>query len=199
MGAPFAMLVAVILLSELRPVVMTRLEGNPVSISLAFVFAALASVFPTVLFGFVGGVSTLSAPIGYWGALVTLKDTMGSAYPPPGSEQRLHRADRLMEAKEYAQARREYQAVAAEAGGVERDQALVRIGAADFLDEKTPLAWKYLRDLAVGEPLAAAERLYYLAECARRRNDDAEMMSAVAQLAARYPQSAWRVMASPNW
>ena len=41
MGAPFAMLVAVILLSELRPVVMTRLEGNPVSISLAFVFAAL--------------------------------------------------------------------------------------------------------------------------------------------------------------
>jgi diguanylate cyclase (GGDEF)-like protein len=41
MGAPFAMVVAVIVLSELRPVIMTRLEGNPVSISLAFVFAAL--------------------------------------------------------------------------------------------------------------------------------------------------------------
>ena len=41
MGAPFAMVVAVIILSELRPVVMTRLDGNPVSISLAFIFAAL--------------------------------------------------------------------------------------------------------------------------------------------------------------
>jgi diguanylate cyclase (GGDEF)-like protein len=41
MGAPFGMLLAVIILSELRPVVMSRLEGNPVSISLAFVFAAM--------------------------------------------------------------------------------------------------------------------------------------------------------------
>jgi diguanylate cyclase (GGDEF)-like protein len=41
MGAPLAMIVAVVVLSELRPVVMTRLEGNPVSISFAFVFAAM--------------------------------------------------------------------------------------------------------------------------------------------------------------
>ena len=41
MGAPMAMIAAVVLLSELRPIVMTRLPGNPVSISLAFVFATL--------------------------------------------------------------------------------------------------------------------------------------------------------------
>ena len=41
MGPPLAMLVVVVVLSELRPVVMTRLVGNPVSISLAFVFAAM--------------------------------------------------------------------------------------------------------------------------------------------------------------
>ncbi len=41
MGPPLAMIVAVVVLSELRPVVMTRLEGNPVSISLAFVFATM--------------------------------------------------------------------------------------------------------------------------------------------------------------
>jgi soluble lytic murein transglycosylase len=128
-------------------------------------------------------------------ALVTLKDTMGSDYPPPGAAQRLQRADRLMEAKEYAQARNEYQAVAAQAGGVERDQALIRAGAADFLAGKTALAYGYLRDLAVAESPAAAERLYYLAECARRRNDDAEMMSAVEQLAARHRQSPWRLKA----
>src|ERR1035437_5945365 len=132
-------------------------------------------------------------------ALLTLKDTMGSAYPPPGPAQLLHRADRLMEATEYALARKEYQAVAAQAGGPEtdhaRDQARVRIGAADFLAGKTALAWPYLRGLEVADADAAAERLYYLAECARRRNDDQQMMSAVQQLAARYQQSPWRLKA----
>jgi soluble lytic murein transglycosylase len=153
--------------------------------------AQAVEFYQKVYYHYLSDAAALRAAAG----LITLKDTMGSAYPPPGAAQRLHRADRLMEAKEYAQARREYQAVAAEAGGVERDQALVRIGAADFLDGRTPLAWRYLRDLAVGESLAAAERLYYLAECARRRNDDAEMMSAVGQLAARYRQSPWRLKA----
>ena len=41
MGAPLAMIVAVVVLSELRPVVMTRLVGNPVSITIAFVFATM--------------------------------------------------------------------------------------------------------------------------------------------------------------
>ncbi len=51
MGAPLLMIVAVVLLSELRPIVMTRLVGNPVSISLAFVFAAmyLWGLYPAVL------------------------------------------------------------------------------------------------------------------------------------------------------
>ena len=157
----------------------------------ANLLAQAAEFYQKVYYHYLSGAAALRAAA----AMITLKDTMGGAYPPPGAAQRLHRADRLMEAKEYAQARREYQAVAAEAGGVERDQALVRIGAADFLDGKTPLAWRYLRDLAVEESAAGAERLYYLAECARRRNDDAEMMSAVGQLAARYPQSPWRLKA----
>jgi diguanylate cyclase (GGDEF)-like protein len=41
MGLPMAMITVVVLLSELRPIVMTRLPGNPVSISLAFVFATM--------------------------------------------------------------------------------------------------------------------------------------------------------------
>ena len=41
MGLPMVMITVVVLLSELRPIVMTRLPGNPVSISLAFVFATL--------------------------------------------------------------------------------------------------------------------------------------------------------------
>jgi hypothetical protein len=51
MGAPLAMIGAVVILSELRPIVMTRLEGNPVSISLAFVFATmyLWGLFPALV------------------------------------------------------------------------------------------------------------------------------------------------------
>ena len=128
-------------------------------------------------------------------ALLTLKDAMGSGYPAPAPGQLLHRADRLLEAQEYAEARAEYQAAAAQSRGVERDQALVRVGAADYLAGKTALAWPYLQGLEVGGSEAAAERLYYLAECARRRNDDEQMMSAVQQLAARYQQSPWRLKA----
>jgi soluble lytic murein transglycosylase len=128
-------------------------------------------------------------------ALLTLKDAMGSGYPAPAPAQLLHRADRLLEAKEYAEARKEYQAAAAQGRGVEREQALVRVGAADYLAGKTALAWPYLRGLEVAESEAAAERLYYVAECARRRNDDVEMMSAVEQLGARYKQSPWRLKA----
>src|ERR1035438_8517710 len=118
----------------------------------------------------------------------------GGAYPPPRPAQLLHRADRLMDAKEYAQARKEYQA-AAQSTGPESDQARVRIGAADYFAGKTATAWPYLRDLAVADSDAAAERLYYLAECARQRNDDEQMMSAVQQLAARYQPSPWRLKA----
>ena len=156
----------------------------------ANLLAQAAEFYQKVYYHYLSGAAALRAAA----ALITLKDTMGSAYPPPGAAQRLHRADRLMEAKDYAQARKEYQAVAAQAGDVERDQALVGVGAADFLAGKTALAWPYLRDLPVAESAAAAERLYYLAECARQRNDDAEMMSAVGQLA-RYRQSPWRLKA----
>ena len=65
-------------------------------------------------------------------ALLTLKDAMGSSYPLPAAAQLLHRGDRLMESSEYALARKEYQAAAASTTGLEHDQALVRIGAADY-------------------------------------------------------------------
>jgi diguanylate cyclase (GGDEF)-like protein len=49
--APLVMITVIVLLSELRPIVMTRLVGNPVSISLAFVFATmyLWGLYPALL------------------------------------------------------------------------------------------------------------------------------------------------------
>ncbi|MCX6630655.1 MAG: transglycosylase SLT domain-containing protein [Candidatus Solibacter sp.] len=153
--------------------------------------AHAAEFYQRVYYNYLTGAAALRAAAG----MLTLQDAMGRDYPPPGAAQMLHRAGRLMEAKEYAQARKAYQATAAQTGGAEREQALVRMAAADFLAGKTALAWPYLRGLQVADPEAAAERLYYLAECARRRNDDEYMMSAVRQLAARYKQSPWRLKA----
>lgn len=51
MGPPLLMIAAIIVFGELRPIVMTRLAGNPVSMSLAFVFAAmyLWGLYPAVV------------------------------------------------------------------------------------------------------------------------------------------------------
>ena len=128
-------------------------------------------------------------------ALLTLKDVMGSAYPEPTAAQRLHRAGRLLDANEYAQARKEYEAIAAQAAGLERDQARVRAAAAEYFAGKTSVAWPLLRGLEIASGEAAAERLYYLAECARQRNDDAEMLAAIHEITDHYKLSVWRLKA----
>jgi len=127
-------------------------------------------------------------------ALLTLKDTMGADYPAPLPEQMLRRADRLIEAREFAHARSDYQSLANQLTGVARDQARVGLGASDFRDGNTAAAWSYLRALELPESEAGAERLYYLEECARRLADDGEMMSAVQRLS-QYPKSPWRLKA----
>jgi len=128
-------------------------------------------------------------------ALIMLKDTMGAAYPQPLPQQRLRRADLLLEAREYPEARREYETLARELEGVERDQARVRIGAARLLSGDRAAADAYLRGLEIAESEAGAERLFYLEEIARRLTDEDEMMAAVRRLDERYPQSPWRLKA----
>jgi peptidoglycan lytic transglycosylase len=128
-------------------------------------------------------------------ALITIKDTMGAAYPEALPRQRLRRAELLLEAREYPEARREYEMLARELGGLERDRARVGIGAADFLNGDRAAAYPYLRGLELGESEADAERLFYLEEIARRLTDEDEMMAAVRRLDERYPQSPWRLKA----
>ena len=128
-------------------------------------------------------------------ALLTLKDAMGSNYPPPLSEQMLRRAGRLADLHQYQDARSEYQSILGELSGVARDQARVRILAMDYLNGKTAAAGSGLRALELTPSEADAERLYYLEECARRQADDDAMMSAVGRLGEQYPKSPWRLKA----
>ena len=128
-------------------------------------------------------------------ALAALKETMGAAYPPPLPRQMLRRADRLVEVREYALAQSQYRSLLDRAASLERDQARVRIGAADSLRGDTKAARSYLRALDLAEPEADAERWYDLEECARRVANDDEMMSAVKRLGQQYPKSPWRLKA----
>jgi soluble lytic murein transglycosylase len=128
-------------------------------------------------------------------ALLTLKDTMGAAYPAPLPEQMLQRAGRLVDAREYRLAKAEYESLTDQLMGVERDQARVGMGAANFLNGNTAAAYPYLRGLDVPASEADAERLFYLEECARRLTDDDEMMNAVNRLGQLYPHSSWRLRA----
>src|SRR5262249_12235987 len=119
---------------------------------------------------------------------------MGAAYPPISGERLLARAGHMLEARQYVRARAEYLSLSQKLKGIERDQALVRVGAVDYLNNRTREARRYLRDLQPASE-AEAERLYYLAECARRLDDDDAMMAAVRRLNAEFPQSSWRLKA----
>ena len=76
-----------------------------------------------------------------------LKDAMGANYPPALPRQMLRRADRLLDAHQYPEAGLEYQSLLGQLTGLERDQARVRIGVADYLNGNTAGAYPYLTSL----------------------------------------------------
>jgi tetratricopeptide (TPR) repeat protein len=126
-------------------------------------------------------------------ALLAFQDTMGAAYPPPLPRLMLRRPDRLLELHEYALARSEYRSLVDRVTGLERDQARVRVGEADYLKGSVKVACSYLRGLDLAQSDADAERLYDVGECARRQADDVELMSVVERLGRQYPNSPWRL------
>jgi soluble lytic murein transglycosylase len=128
-------------------------------------------------------------------ALVSLKERMGAAYPPPLPGLMLERAELLLARRAYPQAKSEYQKLIAELGGAERDHARVGVGAADYLRGYVTAGCRYLRALKPGASEADAQRLYYLVECARSAGNDDEMLDAVKRLERRYPDSPWRLKA----
>lgn len=128
-------------------------------------------------------------------ALARLRSALGDAYPAPSAQAMFLRAERWLRAREARRARAEYAAMLARLSGPERELARVRIGAADYAADRNAAAYSYLTSLEVSSPEADAERLYYLAECARRLEKDDELLNLVDRLAALYPQSPWRLKA----
>ena len=105
----------------------------------------------------------------------------------------LARAFKLLDAGSSVRAKKELDSIVAKLGGAERDLARVRIGVADFNMKETLRAQKYLESLEVSSPEPDAERLCYLALCARRLKNRDQVDAALEQLARLYPQSKWRL------
>jgi soluble lytic murein transglycosylase len=72
----------------------------------------------------------------------------------------------------------------------------VGIGAAEYLGGDVAAAYSHLRSFEISDSdaQAEAERLYYIVECARKLNDEDQMMEAVKKLG-RFRESLWRYKA----
>jgi soluble lytic murein transglycosylase len=127
-------------------------------------------------------------------ALIALRDGMGAAYPAPAPQAMVERGNKLLTQREYARAQSEFEALVPQLSGSERDQARVGIAAAVYLSGDVAAAYSRLRALEVSNPEADAERLFYLAECARKLNDEDQMMEAVKKLG-KHGESPWRYKA----
>ncbi len=127
-------------------------------------------------------------------ALPELKASLHDLYPPPTTQAMFERAGKLARAGDYRRARPEYQAILAATGGVDRELVRVRLGELDYWAAQTTQAYNYLRSLDLSAPEADAERLYYMAECARRLDQDDRLMDAIRKMEA-YSDSPWRLKA----
>ena len=133
-------------------------------------------------------------------ALLTLRDTMRADYPAPTPEAMVERAQNLLAQREYARAQAEFESLVPQLTGAARDQAVVGVAAAQYLSGDVSAAYSHLRAFEVSDPEANAERLYYITECARKLNDEDQMMEAVHKLG-KYHDSLWRykaLMAAAN-
>ena len=128
-------------------------------------------------------------------ALEHLRVTLGAAYPPAMPPQMLERGDRWLAAHEYVKARQEFEALVPQLGGVEREQAQVRAGAARYLGGDAGGAYSYLKELKFPHDEGDAERLYYLEECSRHMGANDHMEEAVKQLNRHHQDSPWRLKA----
>lgn len=124
-------------------------------------------------------------------AINALRLKLGSRYPEPTPELRLARADRLAAAQKHLAARTEYRLLSLRLKGLPREQAGVRIGACDYNLRADTRAYRWLKALSITQPEAGAERLYYIAACARRLKRQQEFVDVVEQLGQRHSGSLW--------
>ena len=125
-----------------------------------------------------------------------LRAAMGENFAEATPAERLERVRHMVELRDYRGAIAEYTDLAAATlPEAARDEARTGLGAAEYLSGDQSTAFRYLKTLRIGTPEEDARRLYYLAEAARRLNEDEDMLAAVRELGQRYSTSQWRLKA----
>ncbi|MEO8097983.1 MAG: transglycosylase SLT domain-containing protein [Acidobacteriota bacterium] len=124
-------------------------------------------------------------------ALDKLKLELGDGYPPAMPQSMLNRAVKLLDAGQFANARKEFEALIPQLGGADRDLARVRIGVAMYNAKQDAEAYHYLSTLEVPSDEPDAERLYYLVQSARRLQKLSEMDALAERGSELYPKSRW--------
>ena len=120
-----------------------------------------------------------------------LRVKLGKQYPEAPADWRLARADALFNGNSYTKAATEYSRAWAGVSGADQQRAKVRLGAAQYRALQTSAADQWLRSVTVSDPELQAERLYYLGECARRKNDIRTFLQRAEELASKHPKSPW--------
>ena len=131
-------------------------------------------------------------------ALADLKTKLADGYPPVMPAAMLARAEKLLEARRTTEAKAELSAAIPQLTGVQRDQARVRIGEADFRAGRISEAMEYLKNLQVDDSEADAERQAYLVRCARHLDKKSDVKAYLDELAHSHPTSEWRLDALIN-
>ena len=117
-----------------------------------------------------------------------LKRALGRQFPSIPIEQQLGRAGALFESHRWRDARTEYESALPRVTGVERQQVELRIAQCRVQLGARP---SVLATLELTAPELDAERLYALSQAWRGEKKEAEMLAAIEQLVARYPQNRW--------
>lgn len=107
------------------------------------------------------------------------------------AEQKVH-ADKLFNAKRYAEAGEEYHAIERNAGGLtsaDHDALLIYAAACDMKLKR--LSRRDVERLPETSDDSAALKLYLLAELSRNENDQASHDALIAQMVQRFPHSRW--------
>lgn len=128
-------------------------------------------------------------------ALSRLESSLGAAYPPPMPSSRFDRAEKLLKARRFRDARNELLRMIPLLDGPTRETAQVRAAASLHSAREDEDAYAELSTLTVQDPDAAAERLHWLAASARRLERTSDMERAIKDLAAVAPGSEWRLNA----
>ncbi len=116
-------------------------------------------------------------------------------YPAPTAAALEGRAFKLIDGGDYTRARKELAALLPRLSGADLELARVRMGAAQYLAGEYKPAYQHLVSFQAATAEAEAERLYYVAQCARHLDRIGEMTANLDKLSQAYPQSTWRMQA----